>query len=343
MKKTSWKSPMLLLLTAVIWGVAFVAQSVGMEYVGGFTFNCTRNMIGGLVLLPCIAFLDRIRTGKNSGNSESESRKSSGENQKLSESRKNCGEDQKLSGSRESCSEEQQLSGSREKCAGGWDKTLWLGGICCGLALFIASNLQQFGIKYTTVGKAGFITAMYIIIVPVMGIFLKKTVGTKVWISVVLGVIGLYLLCITEGFSLGFGDILVLLCAICFAVHILIIDYFSPKVDGVRMSCIQFFTCGILSGIGMLLFEEPSIGAICQAWLPILYAGALSCGVAYTLQIIGQRDTDPTVASLILSLESVISVLAGWVLLGQKLSVRELSGCVLMFAAIILAQLPEQK
>lgn len=330
MKKTSWKSPMLLLLTAVIWGVAFVAQSVGMEYVGGFTFNCTRNMIGGLVLLPCIAFLDRIRTGKNSGNSESESRKSSGENQKLSESRK-------------SCSEEQQLSGSREKCAGGWDKTLWLGGICCGLALFIASNLQQFGIKYTTVGKAGFITAMYIIIVPVMGIFLKKTVGTKVWISVVLGVIGLYLLCITEGFSLGFGDILVLLCAICFAVHILIIDYFSPKVDGVRMSCIQFFTCGILSGIGMLLFEEPSIGAICQAWLPILYAGALSCGVAYTLQIIGQRDTDPTVASLILSLESVISVLAGWVLLGQKLSVRELSGCVLMFAAIILAQLPEQK
>lgn len=330
MKKTSWKSSLLLVLTAVIWGIAFVAQSVGMEYVGGFTFNCVRNLIGGLVLLPCIALLDRIRAAQDekSRNNEMEGKKED-----------NCSEEQEKRKIEENGSKKQKNG----KCAGSFDKTLWIGGVCCGCALFVASNLQQFGIKYTTVGKAGFITAMYIIIVPVMGICLKKTVGVKVWISVLLSVIGLYLLCITDGFSLGFGDILVIVCAICFAVHILIIDYFSPKTDGVRMSCIQFFTCGVLSGMGMLFFEEPSIGAISQAWLPILYAGALSSGVAYTLQIIGQRDIDPTVASLILSLESVVSVLAGWILLGQTLSVRELSGCVLMFAAIILAQLPEQK
>lgn len=316
MKKTSWKSPMLLLLTAVIWGVAFVAQSVGMDYVGGFTFNCVRSVIGGIVLIPCIFFLDKVR-----GNSDAEK-------EAANKNRKNA---LNKSGAAKSDAKKAE------------QKTLLIGGICCGIALCVASNLQQFGIKYTTVGKAGFITAMYIIIVPLMGIFMKKMVGLKIWISVLLAVAGLYLLCITEGFSLGFGDILVLLCAVCFAVHILVIDYFSPKVDGVRMSCIQFLVSGFLSGICMLIFEQPSFGAICQAWMPILYAGVLSCGVAYTLQIVGQKDMDPTVASLILSLESVISVLAGWVLLGQKLSAKELFGCVLMFAAIILAQLPDRK
>lgn len=303
MKKTSWRSPILLFLTAVIWGTAFVAQSVGMDYVGGFTFNFVRNIIGGLVLLPCIFWMKRSRSSADDQTEKSTVR--------------------------------QQKSGM--------DKVLWMGGICCGAALFVASNLQQFGIKYTTVGKAGFITAMYIVIVPLMGIFLKRTVGIKVWISVVFSVAGLYLLCITDGFSLGFGDILVLICAVCFAGHILIIDHFSPKTDGVQLSCIQFFTCGILSGIGMLLFETPDLPSICQAWLPILYAGAMSSGVGYTLQIIGQKDMDPTVASLILSLESVMSVLAGWLILGQSLSMRELCGCVLMFVAIILAQLPERK
>ena len=211
------------------------------------------------------------------------------------------------------------------------------------MALFLASNLQQFGIKYTTVGKAGFITALYIILVPVLGLFMRKRVQGKVWVSVVLAVAGLYLLCITDGFSLGVGDLLVLLCALMFSVHILVIDYFSPRTDGVKMSCIQFFVCGILSGIAMLIFEKPSLDAILQAWMPILYAGVLSCGVAYTLQIVGQKDMDPTVAALILSLESVVSVLAGWVLLGESMSLRELSGCGLMFAAIILAQLPGSK
>ena len=291
----------MLLLTAVIWGVAFVAQSVGMDYVGPFTFNFVRCMIGGVVLIPCIFLLDRLN-------------------------RKDRKKEQKI---------------SRAQAAE--RKTLLTGGICCGVALCVASNLQQFGIKYTTVGKAGFITALYIVLVPLIGIFLKKTAGIRIWFSVLLAVGGLYLLCITEEFSIGTGDFLVLLCAFVFAVHILVIDYFSPKVDGVRMSCIQFFVCGILSGAAMLITEKPDLTAIFQAWMPILYAGVMSCGVAYTLQIVGQKGMDPTVASLILSLESVVSVLAGWLLLGQKLSQRELFGCVLMFGAIILAQLPDKK
>lgn len=300
MKNKSLKSSLLLLLTAVIWGTAFVAQSVGMEYVGGFTFNCTRSLIGSAFLVPCIFFLDWLK--KREGDAP--------------ESPK-----------------------TPEEAAAG-RKTLIVGGIACGVVLFIASNLQQFGIKYTTVGKAGFITALYIVLVPILGIFLKKKVSFKVWISVVLAVAGLYLLCITDGFSIGTGDFMVLLCAVAFAIHILVIDYFSPKTDGVRMSCIQFLVCGLLSGVCMLLFEQPVLSELLRAWMPILYAGVMSCGVAYTLQIVGQKGADPTVASLILSLESVVSVLAGWAILGQSLSGRELLGCVLMFGAIILAQLP---
>ena len=197
---------------------------------------------------------------------------------------------------------------------------------------------------YTSVGKSGFITAMYIVLVPVLGIFLKKKAGIKIWCSVAIAVGGLYLLCMTDsGFSIQKGDLLLLLGAVIFSFHILTIDYFSPKVDGVKMSCIQFFTCGILSMVCMFLFEQPQIGAILQAWMPIVYAGVLSCGVAYTLQIVGQKGMNPTVASLILSMESVISVIAGWLILHQKLSGRELLGCVLMFAAIILVQLPERE
>ena len=309
MKKTSWKSPLLLFLTALIWGVAFVAQSVGMDYVGGFTFNCVRCLIGSVVLVPCICFLDRW----------------------------NARDKEKAGAAAVQTGTEQ--NGTAAVTDKVQTKTLWMGGICCGLALGIASNLQQFGLKYTTVGKAGFITAMYIVLVPVVGIFLKKTTGIKIWFSVALAVAGLYLLCMTEGFSIAFGDFLVLLSALFFTMHILVIDHFSPKVDCVRMSCIQFLVSGLLSGVGMLLFEQPSLSAITAAWLPILYAGALSCGVAYTLQIVGQKDMNPTVASLIMSLESVISLLAGWVILGQTLSVKELFGCVLMCAAIVLAQI----
>ena len=299
MKTGQMKNSLLLLLTAFIWGVAFVAQSVGGEAVGCFTFNGVRSLIGAAVLIPVIYFLD-------------------------SQKKKELGEEKFL---------EQK----------GDSKMLLLGGVCCGVMLCIASNFQQFGISFTTVGKAGFITAMYILIVPILGLFMKKRVGAKVWLGVVLATVGLYMLCMTsESFSLSKGDFLVLICAGFFSLHILIIDYFSPKVDGVRMSCIQFFVCGVISTAIAFVFENPSFSAILSGWLPILYAGVLSCGVAYTLQIVGQKNMDPTVASLILSLESVFSVLAGWVILHQTLSVRELFGCVLMFLAIILAQLPEK-
>lgn len=293
-KMNKIQSSLILLLTASIWGIAFVAQSVGMDYVGPFTFNAVRSIMGGIVLIPCIFFLNKLSK------------------------------------------KEKKYYSSKEK------KLLLTGGICCGIFLCAASNFQQIGIKYTTVGKAGFITACYIILVPILGIFLGKKTGKMIWLSVVLAVIGLYLLCISGSFSIGKGDFFVLCCAFLFAVHILIIDYFAPKTDGVKLSCIQFLVSGILSSIFMFLFENPTLFALLQAWKPLLYAGVMSCGVAYTLQIIGQKNMNPTVASLILSLESCISVLAGWVLLHQKLSLREILGCVIMFIAILIAQLPEE-
>ena len=218
-----------------------------------------------------------------------------------------------------------------------------VGGLLCGALLFVASSLQQIGIKYTSAGKAGFITSCYIVIVPLIGIFMKKTSGWKIWAAVVLALAGLYCLCITDGFTVGKGDIFIFLCAMAFSAHILVIDYFSPRVNGVVLSCIQFFVCGVASLPCMFVFETPDMAAIISAWMPILYAGVLSCGVAYTLQIIGQRNVNPTIASLILSLESCFSVLAGWVILHEKLSIKESLGCVLMFVAIILAQLPDKK
>lgn len=310
MNKFILRQSLLLLLTATIWGVAFVAQSVGMEYIGPFTFNAVRNLIGAVVLIPCIGLLQKI----DGGRSRTDGTKSA-----------------------------DAVKGTFDR-AGKEKKKLIAGGVSCGVLLFIASNLQQFGIQYTTVGKAGFITAMYIVLVPILGIFLKKKAGGKVWAAVVIAVVGLYMLCMTDGsFSLQKGDLLVLVCAFAFSIHILTIDYFAPKVDGVKMSCIQFLVCGVLSGICMFLFEEPDMALILQAWVPVLYAGVMSCGVAYTLQIVGQRGMNPTVASLILSLESVVSVIAGWAILDQKLTGREVAGCVLMFGAIILVQLPERK
>lgn len=222
-------------------------------------------------------------------------------------------------------------------------KTLVTGGVCCGLALFAASSMQQIGIQYTTAGKAGFVTAFYIVLVPVIGIFLGKKTGWKIWLAVALALAGLYFLCITESFRVGRGDIYVFIGALLFTVHILVIDYFAPRTDGVKMSCIQFFVAGILSMFPMAAFETTTVEGIMRSWGPLLYAGVLSCGVAYTLQIIGQKNMNPTVASLILSLESCISVLAGWAILGEQLSVREGVGCILMFAAIVLAQIPEKQ
>ncbi|MFR4512994.1 MAG: DMT family transporter [Clostridium sp.] len=211
--------------------------------------------------------------------------------------------------------------------------------ICCGVALCVASNFQQFGVMYTSVGKVGFITACYIIIVPILSLFLGKSVRHR-WGAV--AVAGLYLLCMSgSDHGLQKGDFLIMICSFIFSIHIMIIDYFSPAVDGVKMSCIQFLVSGIISLICMTIFEEPHIAQILAAWKPILYAGVMSCGMGYTLQIVGQKGVNPASASLILSLESSISVLAGWLILGQKLTGREILGCVLMFSAIVLAQVPD--
>ena len=221
-------------------------------------------------------------------------------------------------------------------------KDLIVGGICCGIMLFGASSLQQIGMQYTSAGKSGFITAFYIVMVPVFGIFLKQKTGWRVWLAVAIAITGLYFLCITESFSIGKGDIYIFFCALVFAGHILVIDHFSPRVNGVKMSCIQFLVVGILSVPFMLTLETVTMDAVNLSWVPILYAAVLSSGVAYTLQIIGQKNVNPAIASLILSLESCISVLAGWAILGEQLSSRELFGCALMFAAIILAQFPDK-
>ncbi len=222
-------------------------------------------------------------------------------------------------------------------------KTLVLGGICCGAALTVASGLQQFGMTGDNSGKAGFITAMYILLVPILGLFIGKRVRPIVWVCVIMGVVGLYLLCMTDGFMLAASDVFLMICAVAFSVHILIIDRFSPHVDGVKLSCIQFFTVFILASILALIFEDTPLSVIVDAWFPIAYAGILSSGIAYTLQIVGQKHTEPTVASLLMSLESVFSVLTGMIVLSQFPSTRELAGSLIMFAAIIVSQLPERK
>ena len=225
----------------------------------------------------------------------------------------------------------------------GSGRDLLLGGLFCGVALTVASNLQQKGLETTTSGKAGFITALYIVIVPILGLFLKKRAPKAIWISVVLAVIGLYCLCMTEDFSINVGDFYVFLCSFCYSGHILIIDHFTQKVDGVELSCMQFLVCAILSAVGMVALESPSWEAIVFCLGPILYVGIFSSGVAYTLQILAQKDSNPTVVSLLLSLESVFATLAGAVILGDQMSGKEYFGCVLMLAAVVLAQLPDRK
>ena len=285
---------LMLLLAALIWGTAFVAQRAGMEYIGPFTFNGIRSFIGFLVLIPVIIIMSKPRKQTN------------------------------------------YLQPARK----GNDKNLLLGGISCGLVLFISSTLQQFGMVYTTAGKAGFITALYIVIVPILGLFIGKKVRPIIWLCVALATGGLYLLCMQKSLVLGTGDLLVLACAFGFSIHILVIDHFSQKTDGVKMSCIQFLVCGILSILCAFIFETFDWSNIIACWLPIMYAGALSSGVAYTLQIVAQKDTEPAIASLILSLESVFAVIAGILILHEQISIREALGCTIMFAAIILAQLP---
>nr|WP_326185753.1 DMT family transporter [uncultured Oscillibacter sp.] len=281
-------------LAALIWGTAFVAQSVGADYVEPFTFNTVRSLVAFLFLLALCGVFRVL-----------------GKNDPAAAAR----------------------PGSRRDLA--------VGGICCGVALTLATNLQQKGIETTTSGKAGFLTALYIVIVPIAGIFLKKKAPRTVWFSVALAVAGLYCLCITESFTITGGDIYLILCAFCFTAQIMAADYFVQRVDGVALSCAQFLVAAVLSSVGMLAVESPSWTALRACAWPILYVGVFSSGVAYTLQILAQKDSNPTVVSLLLSLESVFATLSGAVILHDQMSGREYFGCVLMLAAVVLAQIPE--
>ena len=289
------KGNLMLLITAFIWGTAFVAQSEGMNYVGPFTYCASRNILGALVLIPVI-FL--FRYGKFRDKSDTE-----------------------------------QVS----------VKETIKGGIICGVILCVAGALQQVGISMTTAGKAGFISAIYIIAVPIAEFFIFRKKSVFVWICALVAFAGLYLLCVNEGLAVNQGDLIVLYSAFCFTAHIMVIDHFNSKgADGIVMSCIQFFTAAIFMTAAMFIFEQPSMSNILDAKYTILYAGVMSSGAAFTMQILGQRNTDPTSASLIMSLESVFAALSGWLLLNEMMTVKEFSGCVLVFAAVILAQLKDK-
>ncbi|MGN1015254.1 MAG: DMT family transporter [Butyricicoccus sp.] len=297
MKQTEWKNLLLLFLTAMIWGAAFVAQSAGMDYIGPFTFLCARSILGGLFLLPCIRFLHRKTDPSDTVTERT-----------------------------------------------GDQKMLIVAGVCAGFVLMVASSLQQIGILYTSVGKAGFLTAMYVIIVPFLSLILfHQKLEKRIWLCVLLAVVGMALLCLSGSLRPELGDGLELLCALAFSVHILVLDHFASKVDPVRLSCIQFFVCGIISAVPMILLEHPSIDVVLAAWLPIAYAGILSSGVGYTLQAVAQKKCDPTLASLVMCLESVFSAVFGWLILHEVLTSWEIFGCILMFAAIVLANLPAKQ
>ena len=287
------KNSMLLMLCAMIWGTAFVAQSAGSG-MGAFSFLAGRSWMAVLVLIPTVKAFDALhhRQGKPKTAAER--------------------------------------------------KQLLKAGLVCGTLLFLASAAQQLGITLDpSTAKAGFLTAMYVVLVPVFGLFLGRKGSAQLWVSMAIAVVGLYLLCMKDGFgSIQSSDWLLLLCAVLFSFQIMAVDHFSPQMDGVRLSLVEFFVVSVESTVAALLFEQPAMAEFVTFAGPILYCGIMSSGVAYTLQILGQRDLNPAVASLIMCLESVFSALGGWLLLHQNLSFRESSGCVLLFAAVVLAQLP---
>jgi len=283
------------IITAMIWGSSFVAQSTSTEHIGAFTFNAARSFVGFLALLVVVQIFRMVR-------------------------------------------KEPEIQQTEEKKAG--RKGLVLGGICCGIALALACNLQQLGmVAGASAGKTSFITTLYVVLVPICGLFLKKRVSPTVWISVLLAVAGLYCLCIKDSFSIAPSDLLVMLCAFGYTLHILVIDYFTQKVDGVKMSCIQFLSCAVLSAILMLIFEHPTWADITPCIGSILYVGVFSSGVAYTLQILAQKDSNPTIVALLLSLESVFGAVSGAIFLHETMTGKELVGCVLMLIAVVLAQI----
>ena len=300
--KKKLSGELMLTMTALIFGVSFVAQRAGMAHIGPFTFNGIRSLLGALVLIPVIYSLGRV----------------------------NPLERKRVKVNSTIKAPEERLDG----------KNLMQGGFWCGIVLFISSSLQQAGMQYTTAGKAGFITALYIVFVPILGLFLKKKVRPILWISVLLATVGLYMLSVKEGLTIGRGDLLILLGAVGLSVHIILIDHFSPKTNPLKLSSLQFLVSGLLSLPFMFIFETVSWSAVMESKVPILYAGVMSCGVAYTLQIIAQKRTEPTLTSLILSMEAVIAVMAGILILGESISTRETIGSMILFTGIVLAQMP---
>lgn len=299
MDKKQLRNTLLLVCGAFIWGTAFVAQSVGSDYMGPYTFLAGRSWLACAFLLGLMAVLRKM--GRTNTAAE----------------------------------------------PGFWQnkKVLVKGGIFCGAALFAASAAQQMGIGTTSTAKAGFMTALYVVLVPVFGVFFGRRPGVKLWCCVAASVVGLYLLCLAghDSLALTGGEWQLLGCAFLFATQILLVDHFSPKLDGIQLSFAQFLMVAVLSTIFMFVFEAPTIDQFRSAAVSIAYCGIMSSGVAFTLQIVAQRDLDPTIASLAMCLESVFSALAGWLILGETLSATELCGCALMFGAIVASQLPEKK
>lgn len=306
-KKFSVPGSVILLLAALAWGSAFVAQSLGSDSVRPFTFNAARSLLGALVLVPVFLTFDRVSPSPNRGNK----------------------------------------------------KTLWIGGAMCGGLLFMACNLQQFAISYVdtagktaeeilniekaNIGKVAFLTALYIVLVPAFGVFMKKKAGVQVWLGVLVALIGMYFLCIKPGFTVSTGDIYAFLCAFAFAMQIIVVDEVVERVDPIRLSCVQFLVCGILSAIAAAIFDQPALSDVLNAWAPILYMGVVSSGIAYTLQILGQARCKPVVASLVMSMESVFSAIFGYLILNQAMTTKEFLGCALMLFAVVLAQFPGRK
>jgi len=283
----------LLMLTALIWGTAFVAQRAGMAHVGAFTFNGIRFALGLLVLLPLAMRRSKVFvSGTNPGNPPRATRR----------------------------------------------QAFWGGGLA-GLVLFTGAALQQLGLVYTTAGKAGFITGLYVIIVPILGLFLGFRPGRGGWLGAGLAVVGLYLLSVTSGFTLAPGDLLVLVGAFFWAVHVLILGWLSPKMNRIRLACAQYAICSCLSLVCAVLMEEITVNGLLGGAVSILYGGIMSVGVAYTLQVVAQRYAPPVHAAIILSLESVFAALAGWVILGEVMSLRGIIGAGLMLAGMLIAQL----
>lgn len=307
MSRFEIRQSFLLFLTSFFWGTNFVAQSVAMDYTGPFAFIAARSIIGGCFLLPVIAFLNYKRRQKEA-----------------------------LGAFVQTSSSKQELPKFKANSL----KIALLGGTLCGVLLFAVSTLQQYALLYTTVGKAGFLTSLYIVIVPLLSLCFGHRGNFRLWLGVGLAVVGLYLLSIHGDFSLNPGDSMMLLCALVDSVHILVIDRFAVKTCPVKMSCVQFFGCAFLATVASIIFESNQISGISNAIWQVLYAGLLSSGIAYTLQMVGQRGLNPTYAALIMSLEAVIAAVSGWAVLDETFTLRELLGCVLMFMAIIVVQVP---